>query len=100
MGKKDLMSMSLDELKSLLSSRKLETGKKGDMVERFLAHEAKVLEEARAFEAKAEEVVAKKKEEFETKTASELKELCASKGLKLGNGKTDRTETLLEDFRK
>merc|ERR1711879_431599 len=39
----------------------------------------------------------KKKAELEEKTAADLKDLCASKGLKLGAGKQDRVATLLED---
>jgi len=94
--KKELLSMPPDELKKLLSSRNLVAhGKKNDMVETFLAHEAKMLEESRAYEAKVEDVLAKKREELETKTATELKELCANKGLKLGMAKADRIETLL-----
>jgi len=99
--KKELLSMPPDELKQLLSSRNLTpTGKKNDMVEAFLAHEAKMIEESRAYAAKVEEVLAKKKEELETKSASELKELCAGKGLKLGVAKADRVETLLEEAKK
>merc|ERR1719221_1953750 len=92
------MSMPLTELKHLLISKKLETcNKKTDMVDAFLAHEAQLIEESLAYAGKVEEVLAKKKEELETKTASELKELCASRSLKLGVAKTDRIETLLED---
>jgi len=98
--KKELMQLPLAELKSLLSSKKLETGSKKDMVETFLAHEAKLLEDSRGYEGKVEEVLAKRKEELEAKTAAELKEMCASKGLKLGVGKVDRIETLLEDAKK
>merc|ERR550525_1715759 len=57
---------------------------------------AKVQEEVRAWEAKIAEVLEKKKEEFEEKTSADLKELCASKGLRLGAGKQERVEALLE----
>merc|ERR1719401_2568267 len=92
------MAMPLPELKGLLASKKIEAVKgKNQMVDAVFAHEAKMLEEARAHAAKVEEVLAKQREELATKTASELKEICASKGLKLGLSKDDRIETLLED---
>merc|ERR1719221_493509 len=93
------MSLPLDELKKLVTARNLATGPKGKMVDAFLAHEAKVAEECRAYEVKIEEALVKKKEELETKTATELKEACASKGLKVGVGKADRVEILLQDAR-
>merc|ERR1712066_855258 len=37
------------------------------------------------------------KRRLEEKTAADLKDLCSSKGLKLGSGKQDRVATLLED---
>merc|ERR1712050_558866 len=57
------------------------------------------LEASRAYDAKVPEVIAKQREELETKTASELKEILMTKGLKLGVAKSDRIETLLEDFK-
>merc|ERR1719330_2100029 len=99
--KKKLLSMPHDEFTKLLSSRNLVVhGKRHDLVQTFLAHEVKMLEETRAYEANVEDLLVKKREELETKTASELKELCASKALKLGVAKADRIETLLEDAKK
>lgn len=95
----DLKALSVQELKDLVSGKGLETGSKNDMVERLLQHEAKLRDELRAFEARTEEVLATKKEELEGKTGNELKDLCVSRGLKLGTAKEERVERLLEDFR-
>jgi len=99
--KKELMSKPICELKNLLKSRKLEIGgTKGDIVQALLGHEAKLLEESVAYDAKVEEALAKKKEELETKTGSELRELCVTKGLKPGLNKDTRVQALLEGARK
>merc|ERR1719492_535986 len=95
--KAKLKSLGLDELKRRLTGKGLEvSGKTGAMVEALLVHEAKLREEARVWEAKIAEVLGRKKEELEEKTGADLKELCASKGLRLGVGKQERVEVLLE----
>lgn len=94
----ELKAMSKDDLKGLSSKLGLEAGIKKDMVEKLLAHEARVRQEARERKARAQEILAEKKKELEGKSASELKELCAQKGLKLGGGKEDRLERLLANF--
>lgn len=94
--KAKLKSMDIDKLKQRLSSKGLQTGKKEAMVETLLAHEAKIREAAQAWEFKVGDVLEKKRAELEEKTASELKEMCATKSLKLGVGKQERVETLLE----
>jgi len=91
-----LRSMATDDLKKLASGKGLASGKKDDIVEALIAHEAEVCEQLRGFEAKIAELLEKKREELEAKTAAELKELCASKNLKLGMGKEERVERLLE----
>mmetsp|Transcript_107816 Transcript_107816/g.337611 ORF Transcript_107816/g.337611 Transcript_107816/m.337611 type:complete len:286 (-) Transcript_107816:202-1059(-) len=96
--KAELQSLSAQELKELLTSKGLETGSKGEMVETVLSYEAKLQEELQAWNAKAAEVIAQRKEEFDAKTNVELKELCASKGLKLGNAREERVERLVEDL--
>jgi len=95
--KAKLKSMDMDKLKQQLASKGLPTGKKEAMVETLLAHEAKIREAAQAWEFKVGDVLEKKRAELEDKTASELKEMCAAKNLKLGVGKQERVETLLED---
>merc|ERR1719215_2471018 len=87
----------MEKLKQRLASKGLQTGKKEAMVETLLAHEAKLREAAQAWEFKVGDVLEKKRTELEEKTASELKEMCAAKSLKLGVGKQERVETLLED---
>mmetsp|Transcript_13888 Transcript_13888/g.37802 ORF Transcript_13888/g.37802 Transcript_13888/m.37802 type:complete len:500 (+) Transcript_13888:74-1573(+) len=98
--KSELKALSLQELKDLCAGKKLEVGSKNDMVEALLAEEARLREALRAFDAKAQEALAQKKDEFEAKTNAELKDLCASKGLKLGAGKEERVERLVEECRR
>jgi len=95
--KTKLKSLSIEELKQRATSKGLQQSNKKDaMVDALLAHEAKIREEANAWEFKIGDVLEKKRAELEEKTAVELKELCASKSLKLGVGKQERVETLLE----
>jgi len=99
--KSELKAMGKDELKKVLSSKCLEvTGGKDAQVEAVLAHEVKAREELKAYRAKVEEVLVKKCEELESKTAAELKDMCISKSLKVGAGKDDRVERLLEEARR
>merc|ERR1711907_806976 len=86
--------------KEVCLSKGLKTGSMNEMITALLAHEAKVKEEIRTYDAKFAEILAEKKEELNGKTNSELKELCASKGLKLGITKEERLERLLEDANK
>jgi len=97
--KAKLKSMDIEKLKQRLASRGLSAGKKEAMVDALLAHEAKIREAAQGWEFKVGEVLEKKRAELEEKTASELKELCTAKSLKLGVGKQERVEALLEDAR-
>merc|ERR1719272_39644 len=95
--KNKLKSLAIDTLNKLLLSRGLEIGKKDEMVESLLAYEVKVCEAARVYAAKFQEVLEKMKVELESKTGAELKDLCASKGLKAGVGKEENVERLLEE---
>jgi len=95
-----LRALGAEELKAALAARGLEAGgKKEAMVEALMAREAALADEARRFEERAGEVLQQKREELEAKTAAELKDLCASKGLKVGVGKEERVERLLEGAR-
>merc|ERR1719210_2761639 len=99
--KSELKALSVQELKDQVARKGLEAGgSKEKMVGALLAHEARLREELRAFDAKAAEVLAQKKEELDGKTASELKDLCEAKGLKVGGGKEEKVERLLEDAQK
>jgi len=99
--KAELKAMSKDELKKVLSSKGLDTtGGKDAQVEAVMTHEARAREELNAYGAKVEQVLVKKREELEAKTAGELKDMCASKGLKVGVGKEDRIERLLEEAKR
>merc|ERR1719359_2542620 len=66
------------------------------MIESILAHEAKIQDEAAVYATKFQEALAKFQTDLESKTGVELKELCASKGLKVGVNAEERVERLLE----
>merc|ERR1712093_601908 len=70
------------------------------MIRTLLAHETKLRENLKAFEAKIGEAVEQKKEELETKNNTALKEMCVAKGLAVGGGKDDRIERILEEVQK
>merc|ERR1711959_607334 len=98
--KAEFKSMGVQAVKELCAHKGLKTGAMDSMIKELLAHEAKVKEEIRTYDAKFAEILAEKKEELNGNTAGELKELCASKGLKLGVNKEERLERLLEDANK
>eukprot|EP00930_Biecheleria_cincta_P086137 TRINITY_DN754_c1_g1_i2.p1 TRINITY_DN754_c1_g1~~TRINITY_DN754_c1_g1_i2.p1 ORF type:complete len:499 (-),score=210.92 TRINITY_DN754_c1_g1_i2:174-1670(-) len=99
--KAELKAMNKDELKKVLSSKGLDTtGGKDAQVEAVMTHEAKAREELKAYGTKVEQVLVKKREELEAHTAGELKDMCANKGLKVGVGKEDRIERLLEEAKR
>lgn len=91
-----LTSMDVDELKKLCACRNLDACKKGAMVEALLAYEDKARQEVLAYEKKVAEALVKREEELLTKSGTELKELCASKGLKSGSSKEDLVKRLVE----
>merc|ERR1712151_139968 len=98
--KAELKAMSISDLKALVSERALECGNsKEKMVAAVLEHEAKCREDAKAFDKKADEVIVQKREELDSKTATELKDLCSAKGLAVGGGKEDKIARLLEQTR-
>jgi len=96
----ELKSKSLQELKDLLFRHGLEAGSKEHMIKMMIAHEAKCQENLKVFDSKIAEAVTQKKEELDTKTNAQLKDLCASMGLALGGGKDDRIERLAEEAQK
>jgi hypothetical protein len=97
--KKELKALGKDELKELAASYSLPAGNSQAMIESLLAHEAKIYESAQRQKAMVKDLEAKKVEEFSSKSASELKELCSAKSLKLGGGKEERVERLLQAAR-
>jgi len=92
----DLKALAKEELKKQATSRGLEVSGKEAMVEAILAWEAQRRAARAEFDAKVLQVFAKKREDLEAKSGNELKEMCASKGLKAGSSKEDRVERLLE----
>eukprot|EP00933_Yihiella_yeosuensis_P085100 TRINITY_DN998_c0_g1_i2.p1 TRINITY_DN998_c0_g1~~TRINITY_DN998_c0_g1_i2.p1 ORF type:complete len:494 (-),score=218.69 TRINITY_DN998_c0_g1_i2:272-1753(-) len=93
-----LKAMAHDDLKKLLARKGLDAPKTG-MVAAVLAHEAKIREQCKAYEVKVSEVLVKIKEDMDSKTGADLKELCATRNLKLGLTKEDRIKVLLQDAR-
>merc|ERR1712176_193933 len=99
--KKELMAISSEVMSKLLANRGLPASKsKNVAVESLLTHEAEIQKSLEAFEAKMVSVVAKKGDELQKKTASELKELCLKSGLAAGVAKEDRVSRLLEAIQK
>lgn len=100
--KAELKSLGAEKLKALLELNEIDfaKGTKADgMVELYLAHEEKIREAAHAYEAKVADSFVKQKEDLETKSTAELKEMCASRNLKPGVGKEAHVERLLENLK-
>lgn len=100
--KEHLRSLSVESLQKLLQQNGLQvikTGKVDAMVDAFLAHETKIHEVSRMFELVVDEVLAKRKQELDAETSASLKELCESKGVKVGVSKEERVERYLEAVR-
>merc|ERR1712176_133915 len=99
--KKELMAISSEVMSKLLANRGLPTSKsKNVAVESLLTHEAEIQKNLKAYEAKMVSVVAKKGDELQKKTASELKELCIGRGLAASVAKEERVNRLLEVIEK
>merc|ERR1712032_945628 len=69
----------------------------GVMVQSLLKHETDQREKCKVYNNKVGEFLEEKRKALEDMTNADLKELCASRSLKLGVSKHDRVETLLED---
>jgi hypothetical protein len=98
--KAELQAKSGEELKQLVLLQGLETGGKEQMVKTMLAFEAKCREDLKAFESKVDELAAKKEPELAAKSISQLKELCASKGLPVKGEKEERIKNLIDEAKK
>jgi len=94
----EMKSMSVADMKDLVSNLGLSTGKKEDMIKSLLKHEAKLRAEAREREAKIRGVVLKKKEHLESTSMAELSKLCENLGVKGLRGKQDRICALLRQW--
>jgi len=94
----ELKGLGKEEIKELVTGRGLAASRsKEEMIEAVIGHEQKLRDEVRDYESKVEEALVKKKQELESKSGNDLKELCVSKGLKAGVSKEDRVERLAED---
>merc|ERR1712087_473458 len=68
---------------------------KCQMVADVVAFEAKARADAKAHEAKVQEILHKLKKEYSNRSNDELKDLCRNKELKAGGSKQDRIQRLL-----
>merc|ERR1712192_77266 len=99
--KAEVKAMGKEELAEILKSKGLKIDKSKDtMGKTLLEHEANLREQLEAFDRKMCEISAKKQEELELKTNSELKDMCIAKGLPAGVAKEDRAKRLVEAARK
>lgn len=96
---KELKAMSKDELQELVLSKDLDTGKKDEMIDTLLQHEARRREDVRKRETQAKNVMAMKKAELEESSNLELKGECGKKGLKQGGSKADKVKLLLAQWK-
>jgi len=97
-----LRALGTDGLRKMLTARWIEvamTNNKETMIDALFDHEAKARKDLELHQEKAREVESTKGEELMAMSASELKDMCSAKGLKLGIGKDDRIATLLEAAR-
>merc|ERR1712187_619852 len=94
-----LKKMGVQELKDLLVHQGLEVGGKEKMIDTLLEHEAKCRAELQAFDVKMVEALARRKEELLSKSATELKTICAESGLAVGGGKEEKVERLIAEAR-
>jgi len=92
---KELQAMYMDQLKQLLVSNGLATGKKEAMIKTLLRHEAKTRAAALQQKAKVRDVVVKKKQELEASSTSDLNKLCEASGIKGLKSKEERVQRLL-----
>ncbi|CAJ1443521.1 unnamed protein product [Effrenium voratum] len=97
--KAELKALSKDDLKILAARNGSTASAKEAMIEAVLQQEAKQRQMQKDYDAKVILVLVKKREELDDKTNHELKEMCASRGLKAGSCKEDRVERLLENMR-
>lgn len=97
--KKQLKLLSKEALQELASSKELDIGKKDDMIDAILAHEAQGREDMRAREGQARQVLANKKQELDTQNASALKQLCSKQRLKLSGPKHEQVKRLLAKWK-
>lgn len=95
---KELKSMNIEDLKELASSKGLELRKKDEIIQAVLKLEAKARKVAREHQEEVRAVVVGKKEELEAKSAPELKDMCASVGIKGVLSKQERVSQLLANW--
>jgi len=98
--KEELKAKSQQDLKEFLGRQGLESGSKEQMIKTLLAHEAKIQQDLKAFDAKVGGVATEKGKELEAKSNTALKDMCIAKGLPVGGGKEEKIERLVEVLQK
>lgn len=92
---KELKAMPVDDLKELVLSFGLEKGKKTDMVDSVLNHEARLRQIKQEREENLRKVVVEKTQELSSMAINTLKEQCLAVGITGNLSKTERTQRLL-----
>jgi len=90
-----LKSIKMDDLKEMLTTNGLATGKKEAMIKALLKHEAKVRVVARDQKSRIRTVVVSKKQELEGHSTADLGKLCDTAGIKGLKSKEERVQRLL-----
>merc|ERR1712060_901105 len=93
---KELKSMDAPSLKNLVLSKHLNAGNKADNIAAVLDAEAKEREAVAKKLKDAQAIASKMKADFAAKGNAELKELCQTKGLKLGGTKDEKVERVFQ----
>jgi len=92
---KELKAMAVDDLKELVLSFGLEKGKKVDMVDSVLNHEARLRQIKLEREENLRKVVVDKTQELSSMSINTLKDQCLAAGITGNLGKQERTQRLL-----
>merc|ERR1712217_466458 len=93
----ELKAMEVSDLRKLLQSKALEvSSKKDDMVDTYLAYEAKVCQEVVAYSARFAAALDERRKALEGKVQSELQDACGSKDLAQSGTKEVLLGRLLE----
>jgi len=96
--RKELKSKPVDDIKALVTSSGLSLGKKEDMIEAVIQHEAKARADALAQEAEIRAIMVAKKQELEALSLPELTTHCKNIGITGALAKAARVEKLLTQW--
>lgn len=97
--RKQLKSVKFGRIKDMAQHKALGAGTKHRMIEGIIASEAKGRENVRKHKASIQDVVVRKREEFEKMTTKGLKELLQAYALQTGGTKPERVDRLLQSWK-